>query len=722
MNTHNTIINILFTVLFICLYSCTENTSNSFFIKIAENYIDKGDKYIANISADTLAIAANEYLHTRDKHDRNYFIVRQMIVISYFKNKEYDNALKVIKSTEKVHELNNFDDIKCRYNFLRARGEQLKGNNEEAIIYYKKCIEIASYVKNNELYIASTVADAMLYTMNIYQTIGRYRDCVTYLESLNNKSVNFIRNYCYRDLLSILAYSYYRADMMKDSENMIRKALDIKCDNYTSEKLFRDYSYAGAIFYANPQAQDKVIEYSKKAIHEAEKANLTRGLQWTTTMLGGIYQKMGKMDDAINLYNYSLDIAFKNKDISGEVNAYNSLASLYLYWNFTEHANEYADKGIIKTIEIKEKNPSLVGNVFMMKGNVMKQMDLPDSAMYYWGKADSCFLNLPYNIGTVDLDKQIGSFLVDNYSDSRMNDGMRRLIRITDNDYTGYNRAIAFFNLAKGYIKQNNTSKAEIMLDSMYVILNKPKEPVYIPEAYRFAFNYYIKGNNIKNIKRYSESFIRESDFMLNDNISKKVTEAMIQYKTEKKEQQLLLAESELNNKELRIIIYTITSIALTLLLVGLTMFFIYKRKLYRTRRKLSEKKISDLINKIEEVNKDKHKVEITLDEFLSDNDNYNRAVAVVPEMLRTDGESIFRTKFSRLYPSFIPSLRNHVPNITQREEILSMLIVLDQTTEQIVDILCIEKTSVNMARHRLRKKIEISKEDSLEDFLKSMM
>ena len=50
------------------------------------------------------------------------------------------------------------------------------------------------------------------------------------------------------------------------------------------------------------------------------------------------------------------------------------------------------------------------------------------------------------------------------------------------------------------------------------------------------------------------------------------------------------------------------------------------------------------------------------------------------------------------------------------------MLIVLVQTTDQMADILCIARNSVNMARHRLRQKMKLNKEESLEDIIHNLL
>ena len=90
--------------------------------------------------------------------------------------------------------------------------------------------------------------------------------------------------------------------------------------------------------------------------------------------------------------------------------------------------------------------------------------------------------------------------------------------------------------------------------------------------------------------------------------------------------------------------------------------------------------------------------------------------------MLQTEGESKFRQCFELLYPLCLPRLREKVPSITRREELLSMLIVLKQGNKEIAELLSIAPRSVLMLRHRFRQKIGMTSDNSLENFIKETL
>ena len=66
--------------------------------------------------------------------------------------------------------------------------------------------------------------------------------------------------------------------------------------------------------------------------------------------------------------------------------------------------------------------------------------------------------------------------------------------------------------------------------------------------------------------------------------------------------------------------------------------------------------------------------------------------------------------------------LRDVCPNITKNEELLCMLILLNQSTEEIARILGIASASVTRIRYRLRPKLNIPEKASLDAEIKRIM
>ena len=108
--------------------------------------------------------------------------------------------------------------------------------------------------------------------------------------------------------------------------------------------------------------------------------------------------------------------------------------------------------------------------------------------------------------------------------------------------------------------------------------------------------------------------------------------------------------------------------------------------------------------------------------EILRDNDNRQKLETLTPFILKESGEIKFRQCFEILHPLFLHRLREKVPTITRREELLSMLIVLKQDNKDIAELLSIAPRSVLMLRHRFRQKIGMASEYSLENFIEDTL
>ena len=77
-----------------------------------------------------------------------------------------------------------------------------------------------------------------------------------------------------------------------------------------------------------------------------------------------------------------------------------------------------------------------------------------------------------------------------------------------------------------------------------------------------------------------------------------------------------------------------------------------------------------------------------------------------------------FHKYFRQVHENFDNNLRAHFNDLTNNEIRLAALLKMSLSTKEIASILNISPDSVNKARYRLRKKLNLSSEDSLYDFI----
>jgi DNA-binding CsgD family transcriptional regulator len=137
---------------------------------------------------------------------------------------------------------------------------------------------------------------------------------------------------------------------------------------------------------------------------------------------------------------------------------------------------------------------------------------------------------------------------------------------------------------------------------------------------------------------------------------------------------------------------------------------------------KKAGEKLAMLVQKLNQTNAEKEIISQEIDDIMNDKNNRQEIETLAPTILQKNGESRFRQRFELLYPLFLPRLRERVPAITRREELLSMLIVLKQDNKEIAELLAIAPRSVLMLRHRFRQKIGMATDISLEDFIEEIL
>lgn len=80
-----------------------------------------------------------------------------------------------------------------------------------------------------------------------------------------------------------------------------------------------------------------------------------------------------------------------------------------------------------------------------------------------------------------------------------------------------------------------------------------------------------------------------------------------------------------------------------------------------------------------------------------------------------------FYNLFNQIHPTFIKDLKKYCPQLSDREMRLCALIKLNFTSQHIATLFGISLSSVKVARHRLRRKLNISENDSYEDFFEKL-
>ena len=601
--------------------------------------------------------------------------------------------------------------------YIEAKKLQQKGDFDEAIRGYREYL-IQPFgddrLNDHQLVIYT---DALVQFMNSYQSKGEPETCVTAMQELFEISP-ILQNQCLRDFYSVMGYALSRTEDMDKAEEIMLRALALPLHNATHERYFRDYAYAAAVFYSNPDYQNEVVNWCNEALEQAKSSKNTSGQQWVKSMLGSLYKRNGDLSAAMELFQQSIEESRSNDDDLGVLNSLSSLVDLFIYWDIPEYANMYASEAVSVERRMIQKNPMVSAQTYINKGRALHHLGQKDSISFYTEKARMLCELLPYNSGMVDVDLLRGMTLVDEGGDS-LESGIQALDRVTAQG-TPANQAKAYHHLAQAYLKLGNTAKAEYMLDNMYMILNQNTSSTNILHIdYKPILDHYFKKGDMVKVRQYVEMMHGEQDAFHERSVNYNLVESIVDLQTGSRLQELKIMQLNQSNHRLWMLIIIVLSVISTAVVATL---FWYQRKKYVKQIRKADDTLETLVNKLDRVHKEKEVIAQELKEFLTDKDNRQELETLTPYVLRDDGETKFRQHFELLYPLFLPRLRERIPSISRREELLSMLIVLKQDNKSIAELLSIETRSVLMLRHRFRHKIGMAAEVSLENFIENLL
>lgn len=597
-----------------------------------------------------------------------------------------------------------------------ARQQAAEGNTAKSIATYESCAMLSAADESADDSLVAIISDATVQIVNAYQTIGKPEECVRRLQAMLAQPHTTLHRKCRRDAMVCLAYAMSRTEAMTEAANAMDRALRIPPYAPSHTRLFRDYSYAAATYFCVKGREDDVEKYGRLAIEEATMGHNTSGVQWTSSLLGMMYKRSGDMGKALDMYDQSYDIAHKLNDSLAMANACDDIGELLMSWNLSAKADTYSTRAL-KLIKGHERiNPMVTSNILANKARTCEANGLPDSALHYLKVSELYCKALPYNSGRSDIDLVRGRILSKSASPQRRTEGMDMLKRAA-HDATPYISAKAYYHLAKAYLAHGERALGEQALDSMYEKATNGDSPRYIDGAYEYALDHYLATNDLLKIRQYAQAINTKDRRISYKTTLHNISSTVIKLDNENNVKALAMKEAELQRRATIIIAIAIACV-LTLVLSIIIMN--NRRKMYNMTRQLMEEKLLKVTTDLKNAECDKQ-------EFmrrLSGMGGPAITAAVshdIKNLCSEDGETKFRKYFCATYPGFMPALHSRVPSISNKEELLCMLIMLGKNKHEIGDIFCIAESSVNMARYRLRQKMQLTRSESLDACIKDI-
>jgi len=302
----------------------------------------------------------------------------------------------------------------------------------------------------------------------------------------------------------------------------------------------------------------------------------------------------------------------------------------------------------------------------------------------------------------------------------------------------GYKKAITkdLNGLAEAQIRANNLKMALDNLKRSISIATEIGAKDNLSKAYslRYAINKSL--GNLEAALADHEMFKAVNDTIFNTTKSRQIEELRTIYETEKKEQQIALQENEivlLEEKQRAAALQNTLLIGGIIALVSLFGLLYYGIRQKMKRNQLEKEKVDaelafkkkeltthalNLARKNETLENLKSKAQ-ELKKKENTGTGYNQLIRSINFDLQDDNNwENFSRYFEEVHKDFNSNIKTKYPKITSNELRLLALLKMNLSSKEIANILNISAEGIKKARYRLRKKLDLTTEESLQELV----
>lgn len=513
--------------------------------------------------------------------------------------------------------------------------------------------------------------------------------------------------------------------------------------NNDKSKIASTLSDYGVFLHITSQSKESLPVYDRaisifREIGDKEQESTTYNNK------GNALIKLGRYQDALeaNLKSIELKEELKAKDsISNSEYWEESIAANY--WNIgnilgdideLKRSTEYYKRGLIIYEKLNQIDDveSIRNNIAInlkLEGKYQEAIPLFKKAIDY-NKSQNYFNELAAaydNLGMIYFETDTLYKALDYFE---------KALEISESYEETTLEALNLRHIGQVALKRNQLGKALPYFEKAKEILIKADANKQLIEEYRLISEANARLGNFKaayeNQVKHTELY---RDILGSENI-KKINELEIQFQTERKEREIEKQQSEIKILEEKEAAAKTTQ---TALVVGLILILLLAGVLYyairqRMKRNKAEKDRLDaaLTFKEKELTTHAlhlaHKNEVLLDlksqlkdlkSGIKDTRTYQSIINNINLDINNDNNwEQFRTYFQDVHKDFNSNVKQNYPEVTSNDLRLMSLLKMNLTSKEIANILNISPEGVKKARYRLRKKLNLSSEDSLQELV----
>ena len=528
---------------------------------------------------------------------------------------------------------------------------------------------------------------------------------------------------------------YYKTNILGDVEESLRifKNFEgIEKDSKNFMYAANIYSYTGDTYYVLRDMANslKVLQTAKQY---AIKAKSERQIASINQRFGNAHIELGNFSEATAYLQDASTVFWKIKDTIQIINTNSSLSVLYSQNEFYNEAESLRKEAIALA---KSGKLSILTPLYYNAALDYRNQGDNDNWLKYLLLTENEVKTSEYR---VRLEPNVLNNLVIAYASmDSINKAEAYLLKVesSPNNYTTggnktyYIEALKQLNFAKG----NYTNALKYGIE--HLALKRAEDGfVEIYNAEKFVADVYEKLGDVNNQNVHLNEFYKIKDSISSIKNVQNLSYYQTKFETSLKENEIIKQDSEIKQLESdkkiakgkQKILYTIL-IASFLLMAGLTYYLLErakrKRKVIAEQLTRSKEELTSFTKEMLVKSKEQEVLKKEIDSLKSlygEKEEHIELQELVDSRILTNEDwATFKGKFNNVYKHFFIDLKKRGFNFSDAEERLISLEKLTIKTNEIANMLGISPDSVHTSRYRLRKKLNISKEVSIIDFLKS--
>lgn len=521
---------------------------------------------------------------------------------------------------------------------------------------------------------------------------------------------------------------YYSNHKMLDSaEYYLKKSLPFYKDNISSQTII---THALAVIEYDQGNYKKALDIADKNLETHKFIKDSLGLSRSYYLKGAVYSQMGYRKLAYENHFNALVIYEKLNNKEGEADVLNKIAQLE------------DDKK--KSIIYNERAAKIYKN---LNDTYFLSQTINDIGVSYYTLADYDKAK-KYFTESLALSKQAKSISIE--ATSLFNLGRIQIVK------KKYNEALILLNksleIHKNIENKNGVATTLFKIGIIYNLIKQPRTAItYLTEAINIYKEigakdmlkeaHFERSNSYELLENYKKTLFDYEEFniitgeLYTEAKSQQIEELKTIYETEKKEQQILLQDKEINILNQKADINNLQRLLLGIgFLLSLIGFYAIRQKL--KHNKLEKEKLDAELNfkkkeltthalhlakknEVLEGLKQKAKQFKTLE---NNHNGYQQLIRTINFDLQDDNNwKNFSKYFQEVHKDFNSKIKQKYPEVTPNELRLMSLLKMNLTSKEIANILNISPEGIKKARYRLRKKLNINTDDSLQNLVLSL-